>query len=98
MRKDNILMTKANLIKEISKKAGITQEQAAQALNAALEGIQAAVVAGDRINFSGFGTFEARQRSAKEGINHLTGEAYSIPEYKVPAFKASQSFKDLVKG
>ena len=91
-------MTKAELVKSMAEKAGISQKAAASALDAALEGIQAAVVAGDKIQFSGFGTFEAKERKAREGINPLTKEKVIIPACKVPSFKAGKGFKDLVKG
>ena len=91
-------MTKTNLVKKIAEKAGINQKQAAAALDAALEGITAAVVAGDKIQLTGFGTFECKTRAARTGINPLTKQPMSIPASKVPSFKAGKNFKDLVKG
>jgi len=91
-------MNKKDLIKGIAEKAEISDKQAEAALNAALEGIVAAVCADDSVRIVGFGTFEARTRAAKEYKNPLTGETVSIPETKVPAFKPGKNFKDLVKG
>ena len=91
-------MNKTDLVKTIAEKAEISQKEAAAALDAALEGIKAAVASGDRIQLSGFGTFEAKVRKAREGLNPITKEKVSIPECKVPAFKVGKAFKDLVKG
>ncbi|MBR6719905.1 MAG: HU family DNA-binding protein [Clostridia bacterium] len=59
--------------------------------------LQNAVKAGDKVSLIGFGTFEARARSAREGKNPQTGEKIKIAACKVPVFKAGKSFKDLVK-
>ena len=91
-------MTKTELIKAMAEKAGISNKQAAAALDAAIEGIEAAVVAGDSVRFTGFGTFEAAERAAREGINPRTGEKMSVPACKTPVFRAGSSFKALVKG
>ena len=91
-------MTKSELVKKMAENAGINQKQAAAALDAALEGIVAAVVAGDKVQFAGFGTFESKQRNARTGINPLTKEKIDIPACTVPSFKAGKNFKDLVKG
>ncbi len=60
-------------------------------------GVQNAVKAGDKVSLIGFGTFEARERAAREGKNPQTGEKIKIAACKVPAFKAGKAFKDLVK-
>ena len=59
--------------------------------------LQNAVKVGDKVSLIGFGTFEARERSAREGKNPQTGEKIKIAACKVPAFKAGKAFKDLVK-
>ena len=91
-------MTKKDLIKGIADKSGITTKQAAAALDAALEGIIAAVCADDKVQITGFGTFEASTGAARTGRNPATGETIEIPETKVPVFKAGKNFKDLVRG
>jgi DNA-binding protein HU-beta len=54
------------------------------------------VAAGDKVTLVGFGSFEARERQAREGRNPKTGEAMTIPATKVPAFSAGKLFKDKV--
>jgi len=66
-------------------------------LNAFLAGVQNAVKSGEKVSLIGFGTFEARERAAREGKNPQTGEKIKIAACKVPAFKAGKAFKDLVK-
>ena len=91
-------MTKADLVKKIAETAGLSQKQAGAALDAAVEGIIAAVAAGDKVQLTGFGIFESKARAARTGINPLTKQTISIPASKVPSFKAGKNFKDLVKG
>ena len=65
-------------------------------LNAALDAITAALVAGDKVQVSGFGIFEVKEREARVGRNPRTGEAMEIAASKVPGFKASKTLKDAV--
>ena len=90
-------MNKTELVALMAEEAGITKKDAEKALNAFIGGVQNAVKAGDKVSFIGFGTFEARERAAREGKNPQTGEKIKIAACKVPAFKAGKAFKDLVK-
>ena len=84
-------MKKADLIKGIAQKAGITNEQAQNALEATLDLIKQSVVEQeDRITLHGFGTFAPSVRKARTGINLATKEKVEIPECKVVTFKASK--------
>ena len=76
---------------------GISKAQAKAALEAALEGIKEAVVAGDKIQLLGFGTFSVNERPAREGINPATKETIEIPASRVPGFRPAKAFKELVK-
>ena len=51
---------------------------------------------GVKVLLVGFGTFEVRDRAAREGKNPATGETISIPATKVPAFKAGKALKDAI--
>lgn len=53
-----------------------------------------AVVDGKKINLQGFGTFESRERSGRQGRNPRTGEPIEIKATTVPAFSASKAFKE----
>ena len=89
-------MNKAEFIAAIAEKSGLTQKQSGIALNAVLDVITQALKSGDRIQLTGFGTFEVRERAARKGHNPSTGEAMEIPASKAPAFKPGKSLKDAL--
>lgn len=89
-------MNKTELIAATAEKAGITKKDAERVLNAAIDSITAAMVAGDKVQVSGFGIFEVRNRDARVGRNPHTKQTIKIPATRVPAFKASKALKDAV--
>ncbi len=89
-------MTKADLINAIAEKAEFSKKDSEKALNAVISSITDALVSGDKVQIVGFGTFEVRQRDAKEAINPRTHEKIQIPAKKAPAFKAGKALKDVV--
>ena len=90
-------MNKAELVAAMAEKAGLSKKDAEKALSAFVESVQDAVKAGDKVSLVGFGTFECRERAAREGRNPQTGAVVKIAASKVPAFKAGKAFKDLLK-
>ncbi|WP_416808749.1 HU family DNA-binding protein [Bacillus thuringiensis] len=90
-------MNKTDLIKQVAIQAELTKPQASLAVDAVLESIQQALQNGDNVQLIGFGTFEVRDRAAREGRNPHTGEALTIPASKVPVFKAGKALKEAVK-
>ncbi|MGN0588194.1 MAG: HU family DNA-binding protein [Ruminiclostridium sp.] len=89
-------MTKAELIAAIAEKAGMTKKDADAALSATIDTITDTLAKGDKIQLVGFGTFEVRERAAREGINPQTKKKITIAATKVPAFKAGRALKDAV--
>lgn len=89
-------MTKADLINAIAEKADFSKKDSEKALNAVISSITDALVSGDKVQIVGFGTFEVRQRDAKEAINPRTKEKIQIAAKKAPAFKAGKALKDVV--
>ncbi len=89
-------MKKTDLIDVIKENVGISKKDAEKALTVALDAIVNAVAEGDKVQISGFGTFEQRQRNARTGVDPRTGESINIAASKVPAFKAGKAFKDIV--
>ena len=89
-------MNKTELIEAVAKKAELTKKDAEKALNAFIGGVQNAVKAGDKVSLIGFGTFEARERAAREGRNPRTGEVVKIEARKAVTFKAGTALKDAV--
>ncbi len=89
-------MNKEELVQEISKKAKVTQKEAAEVLGSLVETIQKTVAKGDKVTLVGFGTFESRKRAARTGRNPQTGKEIKIAAKTVPAFSAGKKFKELV--
>lgn len=89
-------MTKTELINAVAEKAELSKKDAEKAVSAVLEGITDALISGEKVQLVGFGTFEVRDRAAREGKNPATGEAISIPATRVPAFKAGKALKDAI--
>ena len=80
----------------MAEKTGLTKKDAECMVNAAVETITEKLVRGERVQISGFGTFEVKQREARVGRNPRTKEAVEIPATQVPVFKASTVLKDTV--
>ena len=89
-------MNKTELIAIAAENAGLTKKDTERVLNAALDAISLALVRGEKVQLSGFGTFETKDREARVGRNPHTKEAVEIPATRVPAFKASKALKDTV--
>lgn len=89
-------MNKTELITAAAESAGLTKKDTERVLNAAIDAITLALVKGDKVQISGFGTFEIKERSARVGRNPHTRESIEIPATRVPAFKASKALKDNV--
>ena len=89
-------MNKGELVDAIAAKTTVTKKSADLILSTVLEVIVDAVSSGDKVTLVGFGSFEARERQAREGRNPKTGEVIKIPATKVPAFSAGKQFKEKV--
>ena len=89
-------MNKTELIAAVVEKTDLSKKDADAAVSAVLGAITDALKAGDKIQLVGFGTFEVRNRAAKQGRNPRTGETMTVPASKVPAFKAGKALKDAV--
>ena len=87
-------MNKTELIAVAAQAVGMTKKDTERVLNAALDTITAALRNGDKVQLSGFGTFELKDREARVGRNPHTKEAIEIPATRVPTFKASKALKD----
>ena len=89
-------MNKAELVAAVAEKTALSKKDSEKAVNAAFEAITAALVNGDKVQLVGFGSFEAKERSARIGRNPRTKEEIEIPASRVPAFKAGKALKDAV--
>ena len=84
-------MNKTQLIDVVATKTGLTKKAAEAAVNAVNEAITEALKAGDKVQIIGFGTYEVKERAAREGRNPKTGETITIAASKSPAFSAGKA-------
>ena len=89
-------MNKTELIAIAAENAGLTKKDTERLLNAAIDAITLALVRGEKVQLSGFGTYETKTREARVGRNPHTKEAIEIPATRVPSFKASKALKDTI--
>ena len=89
-------MTKNELVEFIAGKAGLTKADAGRSLDATWEGIKACLKKEGKVALVGFGTFAAKKRAAREGINPLTKKPLKIPAKIVASFKAGSKLKDAL--
>lgn len=94
--KEDVIVNKAELITSMAEKSQLTKKDAESALKAFIDSVQEALENGDKVQLIGFGTFETRERAAREGRNPRTKETITIPASTVPVFKAGKEFKDRV--
>mgnify|MGYP002518281160 CR=1 FL=1 len=90
-------MNKTELIAAAAEASGIQKKDAERFMNAALDIMAQSLRKGEKVQLSGFGTFEVKQRQARMGRNPKTREAVEIPPARVPDFKPSQNLKEIVK-
>ena len=89
-------MNKTDLIAAAAEQSGIAKKDAERVLNAAIDTIVASLSKGERVQLSGFGSCETKDREARVGRNPRTKESIEIPATRTPAFKASKALKDTV--
>ena len=89
-------MNQTELIQQVAYEANLTKTQTQNALRALLKTIVQVVANGDKVTLVGFGSFEPKERSAREGRNPKTGETLQIPAATVPTFSAGKAFRKAV--
>ncbi len=89
-------MSKTELVEFVAAKAGLTKADAGRALDAVVEGITSGLKKEGKVALVGFGTFAAKKRAARDGINPLTKKAIKIPAKVVASFKAGKKLKDAL--
>ena len=89
-------MTKADLITVVAQKTNLSKKDSDKAVAAVLDAITETLAAGEKVSLVGFGTYEVKERAAREGINPRTKEKIIIPASKLPSFKAGKALKEEV--
>ncbi|MFA5675283.1 MAG: HU family DNA-binding protein [Christensenellales bacterium] len=87
-------MNKSDLVDAVAKKAGLSKKDSDACLSALVSVVTEALKGGDKVQWTGFGSFELRQRAARKGVNPATGAQIDIPASSSPAFKPGKAFKD----
>ncbi|GMQ99129.1 MAG: DNA-binding protein HU-beta [Acidimicrobiia bacterium] len=90
-------MNKGELIEAVARNSGESKATAEKIINETLDVIVGGVVSSGKVQITGFGTFEGRDRAARTARNPQTGEEIAVAATRVPAFKAGKSFKDAVR-
>lgn len=94
-------MNKSDLVDALADATGMTKADAGRAVDALFspdDGIIAKTLKkGDRVQITGFGTFESKHRKARTGRNPRTGETIKIAATKTPGFRAGKGLKDGIK-
>lgn len=89
-------MNKVELIAAVADKAGLSKKDAEKAIAAVVSSVEEALVKGDKVQLIGFGTFEVKERAARDGRNPKTGEKITIAASKHPGFVAGAALKNAV--
>ena len=89
-------MNKTELVAVVAEKSGLTKKDAERVVSATFDAITGSLQKGDKVQISGFGVFEIKEREARVGRNPRTKEEIQIPATRQPAFKASKTLKDAV--
>lgn len=90
-------VNKEELVKLVADRTRMTQKDTQAMLMTTLEAIGHALSRGDRVTLVGFGTFQVRERAAREGRNPRTGAVLRIPAKKSPVFVAGKALREKVK-
>lgn len=90
-------MNKVELIAKLAEKAGMTKAAAEQAFDSVFEVVKEALAEGEKVVVTGFGTFEVKERVAREVINPQTHLKIKVPGFKAATFKAGKLLKEAVK-
>ena len=90
-------MNKTELVSSVAEIAGVGKKDTEQVLNAFFSTVQETLKQNDKVQIPGFGSFEVRERAARQGRNPHTGETIEIATAKVPAFKPGKALKDAIQ-
>jgi DNA-binding protein HU-beta len=91
-------VTKTDLVNAVAKATGLNKREAGAAVGAVLQAIENSLAKGDKVQLVGFGTFEVRERAAREGRNPQDPKKFiKIPAKKVPVFRPGKALKEKVE-
>ena len=91
-------VNKGHLVDKMVETTGLNKKDVKAVVDGVFDHITEHLRQGDKVQVTGFGSFEVRERKARQGVNPSTGEKLDIAASKAPAFKAGKSLRDSVKG
>ena len=91
-------VTKGHLVDKMVEATGLGKKDVKAVVDGVFASITEHLTRGDKVQITGFGSFEVRERAARQGVNPSTGDKIDIAASKAPAFKAGKSLRDSVKG
>jgi DNA-binding protein HU-beta len=91
------VMNKKTLAEAVAVQTGMTKKAATETVELVFDMMAETLKNGGKVDISGFGKFEVKERAERVGINPATKEKIMVPASKIPGFKASKSLKDAVK-
>ncbi len=90
-------MNKNELIDAIAEKARLSKKDASAAADAVFEAVAEALVKGEEVRISGFGTFAVKERKERKGVNPSNGQEIVIPAVKTAVLKPSKNLKEKLQ-
>ncbi len=93
-----LFVHKNEFIRQVARESGLPQTTVSQVLGAAVRVVARSLVVGQKVVWTGFGTFEVRNRQSRQGVNPQTKQAMMIDATQTPGFSASNSLKSAVRG
>ena len=89
-------ISKSDLIDHVSEQTSVSKKDVKDVVDRLFDSIGDKLASGEKVTITGFGTFEVRERAARQGVKPGTTERIDIPASKYPAFKAGKSLKDSI--
>lgn len=93
---ENLTVTRADLAEAVYEEVGLSRNESTELVESLLEEVSNALIAGDNVKISSFGSFSVRQKGERIGRNPKTGVEVPIPPRKVLVFRASHVLKDRI--
>jgi len=90
-------MSKADLVEKVAEQTSMPKKDVKTVVDGFIGAITEQLNSGGKVSLTGFGTFEVRERQAREGVKPGTSDRIQIPASKVPAFKPGKGLKDQVR-
>jgi DNA-binding protein HU-beta len=90
-------VSKADLVDQIAGETGMSKKDVKAVIDGMLGHVTTRLKSGEKVQLTGFGTFEVRERKARSGVKPGTTDRIEIPASKYPAFKPGKGLKDSVQ-